>query len=156
MVVISSTGGVARIWGELLGQYEYDEDKECFVQSSTEQSNGRYNARYLYRDEDDDWEVGSTPGGNTSLWLKNTNSTSGKLPTGGWMYHDGENWQYDHSMTVTPGPLASLPAQFLVTASGSFVGLTTSSSYLGVFNKTERYESMSTLKGDFCTILPAG
>ena len=136
--MISSTGGVARVWGELLGQYEYDEDKECFVQSSTEQSNRKYDPIYLYRDEDG-WFVGSIPGGNTSFLLWNTNSTNGKLPTGSWVYNDGETWQYDHSMTVTPGPLPPLPAQFLVTASGAFLGKVSSLSYLGVFNKTERW-----------------
>ena len=55
MVVISSTGAAAKIWPELLGQYEYDEDRECYVQSSTEERNEEYTARYLYRDEDDDF-----------------------------------------------------------------------------------------------------
>merc|ERR1712137_502693 len=50
-VVISSTGEVAQLAGELLGQYEYDEEKECYVQSSTDQSNEAYIARYLYMDE---------------------------------------------------------------------------------------------------------
>ena len=145
-VRISSTEGVARAWGELLGQYEYVEDKECFVQSSTEQSagkwkwNGKYKARYLYRDEVGDWVVGHTPGGNI-LWLWNTNFTSEKLPTGGWMYSDGETSQYDPSLTVTPGPLPPLPNQFIVTASGEFVGLTNSLKHLGVFDKTERWWS---------------
>ena len=138
MVVISSTEGVARVLGELLGQYEYDEDKEYFVQSSTEQNNGKYNARYLYRDEDDDWVVGSTPGGNT-FWMWNTNSSSEGLPTGGWLYFDGKTWQYDPSVTVTPGTLPPLPNQFIVTASGAVVELSNSLKYLGVFNKTERW-----------------
>ena len=55
MVVISSgENGVAKYHGGFLGQYEYDEENEYYVQSSTEESNKQYTASYLYKDEDDD------------------------------------------------------------------------------------------------------
>ena len=133
-VVISSTGEVAQLAGELLGQYEYDEDKEYYVQSSTEQSNDQYIGRYLYYlDDYKVWVVGPTPGGKTDSW-----STSKEL-TGGWVYADGEAWKSDPSLTVTPGPLPSLPSQFTVTASGA--AAEKFPSYLGVYNKTERWWS---------------
>ena len=81
-VVISSTGEVAQLAGELLGQYEYDEEKGCYVQSSTDQSNENYIARYLYRDDEDEWVVGPTHGGET-FWLWNPNPSK-KLPDKGW------------------------------------------------------------------------
>ena len=60
-VVISSTGGAAQHQGGLLGQFEYLEDKDYYLQSNTEQSNEQFIAVYLYPDEDDDRnEAGST------------------------------------------------------------------------------------------------
>ena len=43
----------------------------------------------------------------------------------------------DPSLTVTPGPLPSLPSQLTVTASGA--AAEKFPSYLGVYNKTERW-----------------
>jgi len=138
VVVISSTEAAALIWPELLGQYEYDEEKKGYVQSSTEQSSKEYTARYLYKDEDDDWVVGSTPGGMTfSMW--NINSTN--LTTGDWLVTFNNTWYLDPSIEVTPGSLPPLPSQFIVTASssGEFAKISGSLEYLGVFNKTERW-----------------
>ena len=56
-MVISSSGGAAKHHGESLGQYEYHEDKGYYVQTSTEQSEGLFTPRYLYRDEYDEWEI---------------------------------------------------------------------------------------------------
>ena len=61
-VVISSTGGANQRHGGDLGQYEYLEDKGYYVQSSTEQSNAMFEAVYLFRDEDENWYVSTTPG----------------------------------------------------------------------------------------------
>ena len=100
--------------GELLGQYEYDEDKGCYVQSSTDQSNVEYIARYLYRDDEDEWVVGHAPGGK-SFWLWNPNPSK-KFPADeDWLYAYDYSWQNDPSLTVTPGPLLPLPSQFTVT-----------------------------------------
>ena len=55
------------------------------------------------------------------------------------MYFDGETWQYDPSLTVTPGPLPPMPSQFIVTASGAFLELSNGLKHLGVFNMTERW-----------------
>ena len=66
-MVIWSTGGAAQHHGGVLGQYEYHEDKGYYVQTSTE-SPWWFVARYLYRDEDDKWWVGATPGENSALW----------------------------------------------------------------------------------------
>ena len=129
---------MALIWPELLGQYEYDEEKECYVQSSTEQRSKKYTAKYLYKDEEDDWVVGPTPGGKT-FWMWNINST--KLTTGDWLVAFNGTWYFDPSITVTPGALPPLPSQFIVTASssGEFAKISDSLEYLGVFNKTERW-----------------
>ena len=92
--------------GELLGQYEYDEDRGYYVQASSEQSNDQYTARYLYRDEDDEWVGGPKPGGEL-IWLWNPNPSK-KLPAGGWMFYDNalhNDWQNDPSLTVTTSSL---------------------------------------------------
>ena len=56
-MVISSTGGAAQHWGGVLGQFEYDEDKRYYQQTSTEQGQWKFEAIYLYPDEDDKWCV---------------------------------------------------------------------------------------------------
>ena len=141
MVVISSTEAAALIWPEILGQYEYDEEKECYVQSSTEQRNKEYTPRYLYRDEDDDWVVGPSPNGDSGFWMYNINSTNLATGDGDWFVTFNGTLYFDPSITVTPGPLPPLPSQFIVTASssGEFAKISDSLEDLGVFNKTERW-----------------
>ena len=141
MVVISSTEAAALIWPEILGQYEYDEEKECYVQSSTEQRNKEYTPRYLYRDEDDVWVVGPSPNGDSGFWMFNFNSTNLTTGDGDWFVTFNGTLYFDPSITVTPGPLPPLPSQFIVTASssGEFAKISDSLEDLGVFNKTERW-----------------
>ena len=134
-VVISSTGGAAQYVGEVLGQYEYLEDKGYYVQTSTEQSEEEFHARYLYRDEDDYWYVYDTPG-EMRGWLQ-SRRPSKTLPSTGWKYSNGESLQDDLSLTVTQGPLPPLPRQFTVTATGAEVEKWPS--FLGVFNRTQRW-----------------
>ena len=58
------------------------------------------------------------------------------------MYYDNawhNDWQNDPTLTVTTGPLPSLSSQFTVTASGDAAEDETLESYLGVYNKTERW-----------------
>ena len=125
------------IGGAVLGQYEFDEDKGYYVQTSTEQSNEEYIGRFLYKDDEDQWMVGDTPGELLS-WLTSS-IRSKEIPTQGWKYFDGETWQDDLSLTVTPGPLPPLPAQVIVTDSGDAAEAWPS--YLGVFNMTQRWWS---------------
>ena len=135
-VVISSTGGAAIFSGQVLGQYEYDEDNGCYVQKSTEQSNGFYIKRYLcskYFKNIKWWFVSPEEiESETSLvWMM-----SKELRTG-WRYYDGDTWHPDPSLTVIPGSLPPLPSQYTVTASVE----SSEFQYLGVFNKTERWWS---------------
>ena len=140
LVVISSTQAAALILPEILGQYEFDEEKECYVQSSTEQRNEEYTARYLYRDENDDWLVGPTPGGD-NVWMGSINSINLTTGDGDWAVAFNDTWYFDPSIIVTSGPLPPLPSQFIVTASssGEFAKISDSLEDLGVFNKTERW-----------------
>ena len=135
-MVISSAGGATQRLGGALGQYEYHEDKGHYVQTSTEQSDEGFDARYLYRDEDYFWWVFHTPGEKNG-YLRN-DRTSPTLPTGGWQYWDGDSksWQVDRTLIVTPRTL-KLPRQFTVTATGAAAELLPS--FLGVFNRTERW-----------------
>ena len=132
-VVISSTGGAFQLLGSILGQYEYDEEHGYYIQTNTEQNNDKYQQSYLYQYEDEEWIVGSSPG-LRSGWLTNWN-TNKTVPTSGWQYYDydGESWQDDPSLVVTPAPL---PRRFNVTASGDAAEKWPS--YLGVFTRTER------------------
>ena len=128
--------------GHALGQYEYHEDKGYYVQTSTDQNstlNEYFEAAYLYRDFDErdkshNWWVSGVPGQNAG-WLGNP-SPSQTLPTSGWKYADGQSWQDDLTLTVTPGPL-TLPRQFTVAATGAVAEKWPES--LGVFTKTQRW-----------------
>ena len=129
--MIFSTGKAAKHYGELLGQYEYHEDKGYYVQTSTETV-----AVYLYRDEYDEWWVNHTPGQNAG-WLHNPRSSQ-TPPSSGWQYGDPttDSFKDDQTLTVTPGPL-TLPRQFTVTARGAAAEVCPECQ--GVFTKTERW-----------------
>ena len=98
-VVISSRGGAVQHLGGMLGQYEYLEDKEYYVQTSTERCEEWFRARYLFRDEDDKWWVSDIPGEKIG-WLYNPRSSQ-TLPSSGWRYADNGSWHDDLTMTVT-------------------------------------------------------
>ena len=136
-VVISSTGGAAQYHGEVLGQFEYDEVKRYYRQTSTEQGHEKFQAIFLYPDADDSWWINDTPGEMAGRLLNPSPSKS--LPTSGWQYDDPsmEHWQDDPNLTISPGPLPPLARQFTVTATGA--AAERFPSYLGVFTRTERW-----------------
>ena len=135
--MISSSGGAARIHGGILGQYEYHEDKGYYVQTSTEQSNERFQAIYMYPDSDNCWWVNDTPGEKEG-WLKNTRTNNEGLPeNGSWQYWDGKgSWQDDRTLTLSRGPLP-LPRLFTVTATGAAADKWPD--YFGEFTRTQRW-----------------
>ena len=98
---------------------KFDEFERKFVgeQSSTEQSHKKFVSTYLYRDEDDEWWVGSTPGKKAGLlWNPRPSTTP---PRDGWLLRDGHrSWTPDATLTVRPGPLL-LPRQFTVNVTGA-------------------------------------
>ena len=137
--MISSTGGAAKHQGGSLGQFEYDEDRGYYIQSSTEQRNVhvQFRPRYLYHTEEEEWCVSDIPGERRG-WLYNP-GPSKTPPTSGWQYADPDTtskvpWQDDPTLTVTPAPL---PSQFMVTASGAAAEKWPS--YLGIFTRTQRW-----------------
>ena len=132
-MVISSSGKAAQHQGNAFGQFEYLEDKGYYLQTSTEQSNEKFLARYLYHDENDEWWVASTPGAKSGRWLRSRSSQI--PPSSGWQYWD-DGWQDDLTLTVTHGPL-TLPRQFTVTLTGAAAEKWPS--YKGVFDKTLRW-----------------
>jgi len=134
MVVISSMGGTAQHNGGLLGQFEYDEEDGGYIQSSTDQSNEKFQKVKLYSSSDV-WKILVSPSKN-SAWLMNP-TPSKSLPTSGWQYYVGKTWQDDPTLTISPGPLPPLARQFTVTATGAAAEVL--SSYLGVFTRTQRW-----------------
>ena len=134
--VISSSGEAAKIHGGVIGQFEFNWEKGCYVQASTEQSNEKFRYRYLYQDDNNKWWVSDTLGEKRG-WLRSNPSKT--LPTSGWQYADQNKnpWQEDLTLTVTPGPLPPLPRQFTVTATGA--AAVKWPSYLGVFTRTQRW-----------------
>ena len=150
-VVISSNGGAAQHVGGALGQFDYDQDKGCYVQKTNISKICEFLqgenclgprpeyleklAVYLYSDEDDRWHVNNLTGEKAG-WLYNP-IPSKILPSSGWMYSDGKSWQSDVTLSVTPGPLI-LPSQFTVTASGDLAEMMWFAC-LGDFNKTDMW-----------------
>ena len=133
--MISSSGGAARNVGASLGQYEYHEDKGYYVQTSTEQSDEKFVASYLYHDEDDKWWVGDTPG-KERRGLRNTRPSL-TPPSSGWQWGGGgQSWYDDETLTVTPS-LLTLPRQFTVTVTGAAAEACPGCQ--GVFTRTERW-----------------
>ena len=118
-----------------MGQYKYHEDKGYYVQTSTEQSDERFEASYLYRDNDGEWWVYHTPGQSRG-WLRNTRPSQ-TPPSSGWQWGDGESWHDDLTLTVTPGPMPPLPRQFTVTLTGAAAEACPGCQ--GVFTRTERW-----------------
>jgi len=138
--VISSTGGAAQHRGGALGQFDYDEKKKYYIQSSTEQGQEHFQAFYLYPDEDDEWWVSFTPGEKAGLLHNPIPSKS--MPTSGWLWSDGKSvwsWHDDPTLTVTPGPLPPLAWQFTVTATGAAAKKRPSSLCLGVFTRSDKW-----------------
>ena len=154
-VVISSNGGAAQHVGGVLGQFEFDEDKGCYVQKNlknlckffdllkhgdcprTNPKDFELETVYLYSDDDDRWYVNNKTGEKAG-WLYNP-IYSKTLPTSGWMYSDGQSWKSDVTLSVTPGSL-TLPSQFTVNwqlGLGGEKEHAKISACLGVFNKTE-------------------
>ena len=149
--MISSTGKAAQTVGGALGQFEYVEDKGYYVQTSTDKSNEKFEAAYLYRVGEglwtlDGWYVGPRPGVRGEDWLYNE-LASKTPPTRDW---EADQWwpenppflrdqyHFDTTLTVSPGPLPPLPEQFRVTASGDAAERWPSIT-LGVFTRTERW-----------------
>ena len=152
--------------GEVLGQYDYDEEKECYVQKSTEQgitvgSPDIGVRRYLcskYYQNIKWWIVFHTPNEETETNIELLNFLGfcpdhgvswdfGKTQCTflyiksrelktGWEYYDGETWHPDPSLTVIPGTLPPVPSQYTVTASHASE---TWSAYSGVYKKTEQW-----------------
>ena len=143
-VVISSKGRAAQAYGELLGQYEYHEDNDYYLQKSTEQSNGYFKIHILVADSAYKWWVTDASGIG---WL--LSSSSGKtLPTTStsrWQFYcqDHKQLHDDLTLKVTSGPLPPLPRQFTVTNKPGCQPCAGArapwQSYLGVFNRTERW-----------------
>ena len=135
-VVIFSTGGAARFYGGMLGQFEYLEDKGYYVQSSTGQDNEHFRPVYLYCNEYGWWNVGYTPAGYGYLW----NTIPSEIPPSvsvGWQYLDSREWTTDDSITITPGTLPSLPEKLLVIGHGA--ANEDYESLMGVFTRTQMW-----------------
>ena len=92
-IVISSEGIAAKEKGQCLGLYQYDSENDCYKQVSSEEDK---TFRYLYRQSDGDWWIGSTPRESRG-WLKNKQQRTETVPTSGWMVSVGNDkpWKDD-------------------------------------------------------------
>ena len=134
-VYFSSEGEAALHQGGVLGQYEFNPEKGCYVQTSTERSEEKFKPIYLYQDGDEKWWVGKTPFEKWGyLYFSKASKT---LPKTGWSYAKDGIFHEDSSLILTPGPLPPLPRQMTVTATGA--AAEACPDCLGVFTKTKRW-----------------
>jgi len=137
MLVISSTGGAAKLHGGFLGQFEYQEDEDYYLQTSTDQSHENFRARYLYHDEEQRWWISSKRPGKKSGYMCHTRPNKDLPENGYWQYVDGNgSWQHDGTVTISKGPL-SLPRVFTVT--GTRAAAREWPECLGEFTRTQRW-----------------
>ena len=115
-VNLTSSGGASKYKGGCLGQYCYDPDTDCYVQSNTEAGHEKYRPRYIYP-VDDVWYVGDKPG-EKGGYMKNPTKSHSLPPLDGWMYADKDNtWAADTTLVISPAPL-TLCDSLTVSASG--------------------------------------
>ena len=107
--------------GHSLGEYQLiDPDMIIYKQSSSEQQDEKYVARYIYRVEGIGWHVGPKVGDKLG-WLKNP-SLSTTLPRSGWKWADANGtstWLADDSITVNEGRLISDCTEIIITLTGA-------------------------------------
>jgi len=105
--------------GENLGEYHLiDPEPILYQQSSSEQQDENYVARYIYRVEGSGWYVGRKVG-EKGGWLFNP-SLSTTLPRSGWEFYDGKGgWPADDSITVNEGRLISDCPEINITLTGA-------------------------------------
>ena len=138
-LVLISTGGAAQQAGEVLGEFQYLADNKYYVQTSTEQSNEKFQARYMFQDSGNRWWVGDTPGKKAGVLQNRRTNIEGLPENGSWLYWDlsKKSWQDDKTLTVSSGPLPTLPRLFTVTATGAAADKFPD--YLGIFTQTQRW-----------------
>ena len=105
-VVLTSTGPSAETVGSYLGVFDYLQEYNKCPAYRQRHSVANSKARYLYRDEDGDWCVGSRLGNSSSLGLLNTTQIE-SVPPKNWRYAGGKGkWPKDPELIVS----TSLPS----------------------------------------------
>jgi len=102
IVTFYSEGEGGQHAGKWLGQYEYNSQRNFYIQKSTELQNGIYEPRYLFQNHQTrQWWVGPTPDvAKGFLWNSQTSAT---VPTSGWqVWNSGsQTWTIDNTLTVS-------------------------------------------------------
>ena len=104
-------GGAASFFqGGVLGQHEYDSQKDHFFQSNSEIHHEDYEPTYIFwNEENEDW-IGGPVAGSVDGWLWNI-SPSLEIPESDWEVADGLVWSLNSDLKLTKGELKPCPAQ---------------------------------------------
>ena len=111
-IVFTSTGSAAQRAGSLLGQYSFNPEEGCYVQTTTEKTSQAVRHYFLFHHKSSEWYVSEskTKTALTAEWLRNL-SLSEEPPLDKWEYatHSPLSvWHKDAGLKATQGPLSSL------------------------------------------------
>ena len=141
IIVFSSSGTAAQRAGSLLGQYSFNPEEGCYVQTSTEARGRAIRHYFLFHHNKSEWFVSEskTKTAFTAEWLK-SRSSSEEPPLEKWEYATLAPlafWHKDPGLKVTRGPMSSLCNTLKVTlydyAAQRYPDLQ------GKFNRTDRW-----------------
>ena len=111
-IVLSSTGSAAQRAGSLLGQYSFDPEEDCYVQTTTEKVSQAVRHYFMFLHKKSEWFVSESKfkGPFTAEWLRNS-SPSEEPPLEKWEYATLSPlaiWHKDPGLKATRGPMTSL------------------------------------------------
>ena len=104
--------------GSILGEYEYDRERNFYKQVNTVSDTDVVADRYLYKySGSGSWLVSDILDGGNG-WLFNNNKDTTSVPASGCQFYDGEKWIGDPTLNVREGGLSNICEQYIVSASG--------------------------------------
>ena len=112
-IVFTSTSTAAQRSGSILGQYSFDPEEGCYMQTTTEPKSHAIRHYFLFLHDKKEWFVSETKVKNAFSveWLRSS-SPSEEPPMDKWEFRTHlppiNKWSPDPSLKITRGPMTSL------------------------------------------------
>ena len=119
-IVFTSTSTAAIRSGSILGQYSFDQEEGCYMQTTTEPMSQEIRHYFLFLHDKKEWYVSENKYKNafTAEWLRSL-SPSEEPPLENWEFGTFlppfTQWNLDPSLKITRGPMTSLCNTLTVT-----------------------------------------